>query len=368
MAQRWRQRRARRVTFAVVFGVVAVVQGIFLALLLLFLTVRRRYDRQRRAAFAAGQAALAEPLRNWIVAGAHPEPVVAALRRLPAGTAVGYVSLLARQTIPAAQRDELAVALRNERWMTRALEQGRSRFWWRRLEAARALSIVGTPRDRSALVALLADEHPAVQVAAAAALPRVADAALMGEVLDRLFTMPKVVRHYVTGILREASVATGAALVSRIRTGTEMAELAAWIELAAALDDPRAVGLAMGHAAHPGAAVRRAVARTLGRHAGPDTQRTLGRLAKDEDATVRAAAARSLGELGASSAVPLVAPLVADPVWTVRLRAALALAQLGERGRAALRQAREGSDRFARDMATMVSGLSDSAVLELGDA
>ena len=62
-----------------------------------------------------------------------------------------------------------------------------------------------------------------------------------------------------------------------------------------------------------------------------------------------------------------LAPLLADRVWLVRLRAALSLAQLGERGRAALRVANEGNDRFAREMATMVSGLTDGAVLELGD-
>jgi HEAT repeat protein len=90
-------------------------------------------------------------------------------------------------------------------------------------------------------------------------------------------------------------------------------------------------------------------------------------LASDRAATVRATAARSLGQLGAGTAAPVLAPLIADPVWGVRLRAALALAQVGERGRAALRAAREGTDRYARDMATLVSGLSDGAVLELAD-
>lgn len=117
---------------------------------------------------------------------------------------------------------------------------------------------------------------------------------------------------------------------------------------------------------HASAFVRRTVARALGRFSGPDSARVLADLVADRDAIVRAAAARSLGELGASGAVPLLAPLITDPVWQVRLYAALSLAQLGERGRAALRAAREGSDRFARDMATMVSGLSDGAIIEMG--
>jgi hypothetical protein len=354
------------VTAQVVLGVIGVVQLIFLALLLAFVIIRRQYDRARRSAFLAGKSALAVPLREWIVAGAHPEPVVRALRALPRGTAVGYVALLARETIPASQRDELAVALRGEPWMQLAMRRRRSRFWWRRLEAARALSIVGTVKDRQAVRELLRDPHPAVQIAAATALPRVADATLYGQVMDDLFEMPKVVRGYVTGVLRQSAAEAAAPLAHRIRVGAEPAEVAAWVTLAASLDDPRSLEACLVHVAHPAVFVRRSVARALGRFAGPDAARALASLVTDADPTVRAAAARSLGDLGAAGATALLTPMVGDPVWQVRLNAALALAQLGERGRAALRAAREGSDRFARDMATMVSGLSDGALLELG--
>ncbi len=353
---------------AVILGIVGAVQLLFLALLLVFVVVRRQYDRERRTAFLAGRDAVAGPMRDWIVAGAHPEPVVRALRQLPRGTAVGYVSLLARQTIPEAQRNELAVALRNEPWIQTAMERQQSRFWWRRLEAARALGLVGTVKDREAVLALLRDSHPAVQIAAATALPRVADAAFFGQVMDQLFTMPKVTRTYLTGILRQRAAAAAAPLAERIAAGSTPAELSAWIALAASLDDPRALAATLKHVAHPAVAVRRTVARALGRAAGPETARALADLVADADASVRSAAARSLGELGASGAVPLLAPLVSDPVWQVRLHAALALALLGERGRAALRAAREGNDRFARDMATMVSGLSDGAILEMGQS
>jgi HEAT repeat protein len=354
------------VSAAVVLGIVGVVQVAFLALLLTFVIVRQRYDRERRAAFVAGREALAAPLRDWIVAGAHPEPVVRALRALPRGTAVGYVSLLARQTIPEAQRNELAVALRNEPWMRAAFARGASRLWWRRLEAARALGIVGGPQDRDAVLALLRDVHPAVQIAAATALPRVADEATFDAVMDGLFSLPKVTRTYLTGVLRQRAATVAAPLVRRIAAGAAAPDLAAWISLAAALDDPRAIEASLPHAAHPSPYVRRTVARALGRFAGPDAARALADLVGDVDPTVRAAAARALGELGATGAVPLLAPLVGDPVWQVRLHAALSLAQLGERGRAALRVAREGGDRFARDMAAMVSGLSDGAILEMG--
>src|SRR5690606_11674220 len=120
------------------------------------------------------------------------------------------------------------------------------------------------------------------------------------------------------------------------------------------------------HAAHPSPFVRRTVARALGRFAGPDAARALADLIGDGYATVRAAAARALGDLGATGAVPLLAPRVGDPAWQVRLHAALARAQLGGRGRAARRAARGGSARLGRDMATMVRGLADGAILEMG--
>ena len=93
-----------------VAGVVAIVQFAFLALLLAFLVVRRFYDRRQRASFEAGRGEVAIPLRAWLVGDAHPAPVVAVLRRMPRGTAVGYLALLARQTIPDTNRDELADA------------------------------------------------------------------------------------------------------------------------------------------------------------------------------------------------------------------------------------------------------------------
>jgi len=349
-------------------GSVAIIQVMFLVLLLAFLIVRRLYDRRQRAAFEATKGQLAVPLRNWLVAGGHPEPVVAVLREMPRGTSVGYLALLARQTIPDANRDELAVALRGEVWLRHALDQAYSRWWWRRLEAARALSIIAEPRDRHLVLALFFDEHPAVQVAAAGALPRVADAEVMGKVLDRLDGLPKVVRHYVTSVLRRSQGLVGPLLAERIEKGADFAALAAWIELAEAIAETRSVAAALTRADHPATAVRRTIARALRRMPGPATEAALVKLLADRDATVRSAAARTLGELGSRGAVPSLVPMLSDGVWLVRVRAAVSLAQLGERGRAALRAARAGEDRFARDMATMVTGLTEGAILEMGDA
>lgn len=349
-------------------GTVALIQVVFLVLLLAFLVVRRAYDRRKRAAFDAGKGALAAPLRAWLVAGAHPDPVVAALRGMPTGTAVGYLALLARQTIPEANREELAIALRGERWLEAAVHSAHSRWWWRRLESARALSIMAETRHRDVVLKLFFDTHPAVQVAAAGALPHVADAFVIGKVLDRLDGLPKVVRHYVTAVLQRSRSMVGPALAARIERGSHFAPLAAWIELAEAIADPETVAASLTRLDHPSPAVRRAIAKALRRSPSQATEAALLQLLGDKDPTVRAAAARTIGELGSRAAVPSLAKLLSDGVWMVRVRAAVSLAQLGERGRAALRAARAGEDRFARDMATMVTGLTEGAILEMGDA
>jgi len=94
----------------------------------------------------------------------------------------------------------------------------------------------------------------------------------------------------------------------------------------------------------------------------------LREMMRDSDWRVRAQAARALGAVGANDAVAELSNGLADRSWWVRFRSALALAQLGEAGRRALRVARERPDRFAADMASMVSGLSDGAVMELAEA
>ncbi|MBX7120464.1 MAG: HEAT repeat domain-containing protein [Gemmatimonadaceae bacterium] len=351
-----------------VAATVAVVQLLFLVLLLAFLVVRRVYDRRQAAAFEAGKGALSAPLRAWLVAGAHPEPVVAVLRGMPRGTAVGYLALLARQTIPDSNREELARALRGEHWVRHAVRQAGSRFWWRRLEAARALSVTADAAHRAIVQRLFFDTHPAVQVAAAGALPRVADAVLVGLVLDRLDSLPKVVRHYVTGVLRRARELVAPALAERIARGGHFATVAAWVELAEAIAEPAAVAASIARVGDPSPAVRRAIAKALRRAPSPAAEAALVTLLADRDPTVRAAAARTVGELGLRSAVPALVPVLGDGVWIVRVRAAVSLAQLGERGKAALREARAGGDRFARDMAAMVTGLTEGAILEMGDA
>lgn len=349
----------------VVLGVIAVVQTIFLVLLLAFLVVRRWYDRARRAAFAGGRAALVKPVRDWLVADGSIEPVVRGLAALPSAAVVGYASFFTRGNVPVEKRAELAAALHDARWIRRAVASAGSRRWWRRIEAARAIALVGTAEDRDAVRDLFDDEQPAVAIAAVDCLPRVADAALVGTVLDRYAALPVMVRHYLESTLSEMRELVEPVLVARLRADAPPDALAHWISLAGALMSHPALRAAGTLSAHPSDEVRSAVADALRRVPNDATMHTLSVLLRDESPIVRERAAASLGYLASPRALPMLQHSMRDSSWMVRRRSALALAQLGESGRLAVRALTDDPDRYVANMATVVSGLSGGALLEL---
>lgn len=348
--------------------IVASLQGLFVILLLAFLLIRRAQNLKFLGALELARAGLPGPLRAWLVDGGEPEAVLRELRRVPKGAAVGFLALLAKHTIATADAAKLRARLVSELWVRRALGGWNSRFWWRRLEAARALALMAGPDDRDEVLSLLDDEHPAVQISACAALPRVLDDVAIGRILDRMDAMPKVVRQGVTLVLHPFAHLVGPALAERIATGTRRHEVATWIEFAENLNDIGALQAALGRAQEEFVPIRRACAKALRRLPFPESEQALIALLGDRDVSVRAAAARTLGLMESRTALPALTAALSDPVWLVRVRAAVALAQAGEPGRAALRVARNGPDRYARDMAFMVANLSDGALLDIGEA
>ncbi|MEO8563517.1 MAG: HEAT repeat domain-containing protein, partial [bacterium] len=119
---------------------------------------------------------------------------------------------------------------------------------------------------------------------------------------------------------------------------------------------------------HSSAEVREGVARALRRVPRQRSVDVLQRLLCDSEASVRAAAAHGLGELGSPGAIPSLLAAARDSDWNVRYRATLALSQLGEPGRTAVRVLRGDFDRYVSSMATLVTGLSDGALLDLVEA
>jgi serine/threonine-protein kinase len=267
--------------------------------------------------------------------------------------------------VPAEKREELAVAIRGARWARRAIASAGSGRWWRRIEAARTIALVGTSEDRETVRRLFDDPQPAVAIAAVDCLPRVADAALVGVVLDRYATLPPMVRHYLENTLSEMRAMVEPELIARLRSDRPAAALAHWVSLSAAIVSAPALKAAAGLSGHESEVVRAAVADALRRVPNDATLFTLGVLLCDDSALVRERAAASLGFLASPRAVPMLQASMRDTSWMVRRRSALALAQLGEPGRLAVRALTDDPDRYVSSIATVVSGLSGGALLEL---
>ena len=357
------------VTTLVALVVIAIAQVVFSTLLMLYLLGYRGHQR-RRALFAHHAASsVAEPLNQWLVGRGSPDAVAAYLRSLSPDVALEQVTRLATLRVAPERHAGLAEAMEHDRWVVRALGGARSRRWWKRLGAVRLLAVVGKPVHRLALRRLLLDRHPAVQLAAASCLSRVNDPELVSLVVETLPRRPVAVRHYLFGALKECWHSTVPLVKARLRDDVPPDRLEVWVNLAEAIPTPEILARVLPLHAHKAAGVRLAVARALKHYFHADAVAALDRLLVDEDWRVRAQAARALGALRATTSIGPLGLALHDDQWWVRFRAGLALAQLGEPGRRILRATREeGNDQFAREMATMISGLPDGGVLELADA
>ena len=348
-------------------SVISLAQGIFLCFIVALLLINRSRLSWRRRGRTTAASTLSDPVKQWLVGEGDAAAVASAMRRVPADFALEQLVGVLASRVAGATRDELAVALREERWVQRSLRRSRSPVWWRRLAAARLLAVVGGERDRTMLRELLADRNPAVQTAATASLRRLADAQLVEFVLDQLPARPIAVRRYQFAELKETWQLTTPLLLQRITASAGAAHLEVWISLAESIGSAELLARVVALHQHPAPSVRIAAARALKRYYHPDSVAALGRLLADDDWRVRGQAARALGTLRASDAVGALGKAVYDSSWWVRFRAGLALAQIGEPGRRVLREVRDAGDPFAADMATMVSGLSEGGIVELAE-
>ena len=243
----------------------------------------------------------------------------------------------------------------------------RSSLWWRRADAARRAGDIARLGDRELLYTLLEDTHAAVQSDATSSLESLIDARAVGHLLDRLPDRAMAVRLQQHALLARVLPLTTAALTQRLVPDASPRRLKSWIALVETLNSPRLFARVGTLHSHPDPLIRLSVARALKHHRDPDAEEMLLIALRDHDWRVRAVAARSLGAIGNASAVPRLAGGMRDVRWWVRFRCGLALAQLGDDGRRALAHACRDADRYAGEMATMISGLSAASVTELAD-
>jgi hypothetical protein len=206
----------------------------------------------------------------------------------------------------------------------------RSRVWWSRANAARAIGLIGESRGFESLIRALEDDHEEVRAAAVEGLGHLADPRAISPLLTALsdstrFQRPRVVEALsrfgpsVAPLLladarREPDNAVLAADVLGMIGGTEaVAGLTAW----AAADDPQLRAAAIGSLGSIGLDER--------------TFYFALRALADPEPAVRARAARAIGRSSREDAAPYLAPCLEDE-WQVAAQAARALRRLGEPG------------------------------------
>jgi len=347
--------------------IASIIEGVLVVGIVSVLVTHRLYAARRRRRMHEDRDRITAALRQWLV-GTDTDGV--ALRetmetRHSAG-AVYQLQLAVATHVPLAQREELAELLRRGTWSSHITRQARSFWWWRRLDAARLLSLMATPNDARVIGQLVRDSHPAVQMAAVRCLLRVPSDSLIATVLDRLPRQPVTVRVIQGETLHQLWTATQPLLSERLRRHNAPADhLDVWINVAETIGAPEALPPIIALHTHRDANVRIAVTKALRHYYQPGVAEALSTLLRDADWRVRGQAARGLGALNVQSAIPQLRDALHDDTWWVRFRAGLALAQMHEPGRRALREARAMSDRFASEMAVMISGLSEGSITEL---
>jgi len=336
------------VSLLLVLGVVAVAQAVFVVMLAIFVVLRRERLVRRADRVRIGRTRISLPLAQWLSGTGNVLPLTEALRELPFDAALSFAAELHDLRVSHSMRVSFGEALRDEPWISWAIAGATSRRWWRRLDAARALGMVGTLLDADRLRPLLSDAHPAVRLAATQALSAVDDPDLVRLAVRRCPQEALAVRLFMTSTLKLVWPLAEEPLRAFLSSDAPPSDLAAWLSLAELLGLPSLRLAVTALVRHPSPEVRAPAARALRRYPHADSVEAVMALLEDPQDFVRAAAAQALGVLRAAAALPQLERGLVDHAWWVRFRSALALALLGEPGRAALRRARHSSDRFAR--------------------
>lgn len=342
--------------------VLAAAQIVALAALLIAIFVNRWIRQRRRAGVRPRRAVLDQAMNGWALGEIGPELVARALEALPTPEAVealvGWAGRLRGERWRA-----LAQALDQRPWTARLRAAVRARRWWRRLQAARFLSVAATPADAPLVERLLGDAQPAVHIAAGAALERIATPHLVALVIERMPQMAGPVQAHYASVLRTAHAIVVPLLVERLGRVYDPA-LPRIVEFAGRLADAGLREAVTALANHPNSEVRVQVARALGDFPHTASVAALRILSTDAAWEVRAQAVRALGRIADPATLPDLVARLGDAVWWVRLRAALALTRLGAGGRDALLAAEIGPQPDARSVARLILGLTPQALTE----
>src|SRR2546426_8735473 len=258
------------------FLIVAAVPGVLLVALVVLIILNRWVRARRRAQLDPHRVELDAVMQRWVLGQAQSDDVLRALARLPAALAIdALVTWSAR--IVSERWQELARGLEHQWWARLVRASSRSARWWKRLDAARFLSVVATPHDVGRVLRLLRDSHPAVQIAAATTLERVDSQLLVTAALEQLPFLGPTVQAYYASVLKRARPAVVRHLQLLFRRLNDP-RLPRIIEFAGRLQEPALREGFTTLATHLDAEVRSQVARALGRFPHPESVAALSYL------------------------------------------------------------------------------------------
>lgn len=277
----------------------------------------------------------------------------AAVRALPFRLQVRLLHELA-PSLSGAQRARLTALMARVGVTERAERWCGSRWWWRRLQGLRLLTVLHA--GAAVAPALLDDRRPEVRAQAIEWVAENPDPVLIDRLLDLLGDdRGQGLLPVKDALVRIGRPCLGA--LTRFLADRRGSALRAGLEVAVVLADPMMLGpaLAATRSADPRTrALAGTVAAALG---GTDAVHRLAVLLDDPEPEVRAAAARGLARLAYWPAAGRVARLLRDSAWVVRSEAAVTLRALGATGTLFLERALTGDDAFARDAARQVLDL-----------
>ena len=221
----------------------------------------------------------------------------------------------------------------------------------RRVYGLRVLTQVGAAS--AAAPPLLDDPDAEVRAAAATWAAGHPEPELAARVVDMLDDDRPLCRFAAKDALLRMGRHAVAPLARRLYENPE-GRIEEALAVAASLADPALLAVALAAAADGSSRRRLLAAQACTAIGGAEATGALERMLGDADGAVRATAATGLGQLGDWGAAPALAAALHDASWDVRRAAALSLRGLGAPGTLFLREALEGDDRFAADMARQV--------------
>jgi hypothetical protein len=318
-----------------------------------------RRDRRRERELGIIRDSVRRLLSHHLLA----EEVSEILDGVSLGSVNAYVYEITSQT-SGNEGEDVFRLLRGTRWHERVLRHADSRYWWRRLGAARAISGIAHAGHLLVIHRLLNDATPATRLAAASSLERLPSPALASAILDRAIDGHAVARNHLIQVLAASRTIVFPVLVERLASPQSDEELRVLLDLGALLGYPTLLQHVIPHANADSVEVRIAAATCLSNFPHPQASNALRRLLTDRSWQVRARAAASLGAVGAAEAINDLLLSLCDPNWWVRLRSAIALRLVGPAGIEALSRVDGRIDRYAFDMAHYVLELDEGAMAE----